>query len=413
MMDSGDTKVTRLLRWQAGQTPGPWEIVVFPTNRCNLRCRMCWQRWAEKEFGKVDYASEVDDERLLRLVDEGAEMGVREWTMVGGGEPMVRSDLVMEMCRRIRQKGMNGAIQTNGTLFKHEQLEELVDLEWDRILVSIDGPNAEINNAIRGPNSFERATSNLRFLADVKKKQGRKKPNVSIITVVTNLVHDKLDQMILLAHELDCVGVGVSDLLVQGDMCAELALDERQRAELNAHLPRAMEAARQHGIHENFGATYDAADQVLSQHEPVEGGGELANALCYEPWLTLAVLAEEGKAGPCCVFWEQKVDTIKDNTLEEVWLGPYMQDVRQKIKTRRNIPDYCKNCCSNIPMRTLELRDSLLQLQWMQDQNVGRMAMARRMAGKLIVNLRNRGLRQSIKRGREWLMIRAKTRTRN
>ena len=111
MARDGDTPLTRLHRWQAGETPGPWTITLIPTNRCNLRCEICWQRRTEADFGH-----EVQDSRLEELVDEAAAMGVREWNISGGGEPMARAGLVLSLCERIRERDMNGALQTNATL---------------------------------------------------------------------------------------------------------------------------------------------------------------------------------------------------------------------------------------------------------------------------------------------------------
>lgn len=59
-----DSPVDRLLRWEQGDTPGPWYAAIYPTNRCNLRCSICWQR----RFDSLDYSDEVPDERRLALV---------------------------------------------------------------------------------------------------------------------------------------------------------------------------------------------------------------------------------------------------------------------------------------------------------------------------------------------------------
>src|SRR5690606_8157550 len=132
-------------------------ITLFPTNKCNLPCEHCWLRWGEYDR---TYASEMPDERLLELVDEAAELGVRDWTLVGGGDPMVRGKTVIAMCRRIREHGMDGMLHTNGTLFRPGQLEELVEMDWDRVAISLDGPTAELNNTIRGY-GFEKAVANM------------------------------------------------------------------------------------------------------------------------------------------------------------------------------------------------------------------------------------------------------------
>ena len=182
-----DTKLNRLMRWRKGETPGPWQIVVFPTNRCNLKCSICWQRWVEEKWGKVDHSRELSDERLLRLVDEAAAMDVREWSIGGGGDPMVRGDLIMRMCTRIRELNMNGGIFTNGTLLTRAHLEHLVDIGWDRLDFSLDGPTAEINDAIRSKGSFERVAASMGLLDEIRNAKGKTLPIIDVHVVLTRL----------------------------------------------------------------------------------------------------------------------------------------------------------------------------------------------------------------------------------
>src|SRR6516162_5618354 len=199
-LDDRSEQLRRLLRWDSGERPGPGptKITVFPTNICNLDCVHCWQRWGD--YDKT-YRTEVPDERLLRLVDEAAEMGVRVWYFVGGGEPMGRGKLVMQMCRKIREYGMNGTLHTNGTLFRRGMLENLVDMQWSEVNVSLDGPNAEINDRIR-TGGFTKATEAVRRLSALKRTQNVRLPEIRLVVTVTNLTFDKITDFVDLAHDL-------------------------------------------------------------------------------------------------------------------------------------------------------------------------------------------------------------------
>ena len=142
-MNEVDEQVMRLLRCERKEAPAPWYITIFPTNRCNLRCGICWQR-------RFDHLhDDIPDERLLRLVDECAALDVRGWCIAGGGEPMTRPDVVLAMCERIRGHGMDGTLVTNGVAFKTSYFERLADCRWSDIAVSLDGPTEDINDAIR------------------------------------------------------------------------------------------------------------------------------------------------------------------------------------------------------------------------------------------------------------------------
>ncbi len=402
-------RADRLRQWARGETPGPWELVLFPTNRCNLRCAICWQRYVE-EIGEVDYKSELSDQRLLDLVDEAAELGVRNWRFIGGGEPLVRDELVIALCEKIRARGMNGSIQTNGTRFTPESIQTLIRIGWDLILVSLDGPTAEINDTIRSKGSFERATKNLRLFSELKRAAGVKIPYVTVNMVVTKVNWDKIEDMLRLTHELGCDELTPIPLVVQGKQCAGFDLTEEQRAELPGLVRRAEDLARQLGMPGSFYNFVFSEEMTQAQCAHPErfgivGDGRFSDAYCFEPWTVMAIKAEDGKAGPCCPFWEEKVDTLRDKSLKELWLGPYMQDIHKRILERKNLPWYCKNCCSDVPARTQRLREILESFNRPSLSEMGPLKAARFLSGRLAVNLKQRGLRQTLRRGKEWIQI--------
>lgn len=408
-MYAQDTKVTRLLRWAAGEKPGPWEITVFPTNRCNLRCKICWQRWIEAERGKVDTTSEVSDERLLRLVDEAADLGVREWSIVGGGDPMIRADLVMNMCERIVRRGMAGEVYTNGTLFKPHHLEHLVNIGWWRVSISLDGHNAEINDAVRWEGSFERATNNIRLLNELRRRRGTKLPELLLHTVVTNRNWNRLTEMVQLGYELESTSMGLSFLVpYDANIGNQFALSPEQAREFPAHLQEAIDLAQRLNIPNNFRTLLPAEEQ--RERSLFEGDGSagmermpLYHAECFEPWLSLAIIAEGGRVGPCCIYFDQDGARLGEAPLKETWEGEYLERVREATRTRTNMHPCCRGCTSCFKVRTADLRNALrAQSIWRYMTPAERV---RFLGARLARNLRERGLRQTIRRAKEWIQL--------
>lgn len=404
-----EERYERLRQWERGETPGPWELSVFPTNRCNLRCAICWQRFVE-EHGKIDYSSELPDQRLIDLVDEAAELGVRYWRFIGGGEPMLRGDLVVDLCERIRAKGMNGSIQTNGTRFTRQHIETLIRIGWDLILVSLDAPSAEVNDTIRSAGSFESATNNLRLFHELKRAAGSNNPYITLNMAVTGLNCDRLEDMVRLAHDLGCTGLVPVRLVVQGDRCAGFDLTEEQRACLPEWVRRAETLANDLGLSTSLHEFVFSAQSTQAQCEHPEqfgivGDGRFSDAYCFEPWTAMVITAEDGKAGPCCPFWEEKVDSLRDKTLKELWLGPYMQDVRQRILSRKALPPYCKYCCSDVPERTQTLRTLMVARRQPTLKEMGLLGAVRFAVPRFAANLRERGLGQTLRRGKEWIQL--------
>ena len=409
-----DIGVDRLERWRRGEKPGPREVMISPTNRCNLRCKMCWARESEEKFGKALYSAEqeLSDERLLELVDECAEMDVRSMILVGGGEPMLRHDAVMAMCERISSHGIRGAIHSNGTLFKPEDFERLIDMGWDELRVSLDGHDRATNDYLRG-SGFERATKNIRTLVELRRKRGVSRPAVSLHSVITNTNYRVLDKIVELAHELECCAAGMFFLLEANDACAALDLDEEQRKELPAYLNKATETAERFGIKHAFdtllpGELYRSRDQDFSMPSNLGGDLVILGAHCFEVWLGASVFTD-GKVGPCCVAWEERAPSLHTMSFREAWESDYFEEVRERI-TRNDVPEYCANCPTHLIARTRDMRRAAYD-RW--GKEINRSAWAAKNAAqrlnyvvnRLAANLRDRGLRETLHRGREWVKI--------
>ena len=398
-----DSRLNRLLRWEAGETPGPWEVILFPTNRCNQRCEICWQRWVEEEYGDPGEVREASDERLLQLVDEAAELGVREWSIVGGGDPMVRGKLVMELCERILGHGMSGVLHSNGTLFKRHHFEHLLRIGWPEIAVSLDGPDAAINDTIRTKGSFDKATGNLRTLADMKRERDIDTPKVGICSVITRTNFDRLDDMVRMAHDLQ-TALGFSTLLVHDDHTRPFVLTDDQRERLPERLHEIMALATELGVECNAGSLLPENQPTDMASSDMVGDGRLADSQCFEAWLSMAIIAD-GKTGPCCVFYDEQADVIHDKTLKDVWLGSQLSELRNRLRARRDVPNYCKNCASHNIARTAALRRSLQAIKetrWNEMPAHQRVAF---MAGRATASLRNLGISKTIQRAKEWARI--------
>lgn len=416
-----DTKLSRILRWRAGEQVGPWEMQVHPTNRCNLKCKICWERRAEKEIGMsiYDRTAEVSDERYLRLVDEAAELGVREWTIVGGGEPMVRDELVIAMCERIKHHGMRVNLHSNATRFRREHFERLIAAGLDYLRVSIDGPTQELNDTIRG-GGFEKAINNLRLLKELKEAAGVTHPQMTMHPVITNITYQRLTDLVELCHELGGSGVFLSHLVFEKPEEEEGAifrLDEAQTEELPKYIQAAQCRARELGMPEAFDAVLPNAfrsEKGLPQlGRTCCGDGRITDAACFETWLT-CIVHVTGKVGPCCVSYDDHADSIKELSLRDAWFGPFMQDLRRRIVTN-DLPHFCAGCPTYIDPRSENVRHALLPhippselAQWNKWTGLTAGQKAIRLAQRFQQNLRQRGLRQTLQRALEWRQIQSR-----
>ena len=391
----------RLLKWENEHHAGPWRLKVFPTYRCNIKCGICVRNWCETPRFLFD---ELPDERWLRLVDEAASLGVRILTIGGGGEPMLRASLVREMCIKAKEYGMEGALQTNGTLLDREIIESLVLAGWDCVTLSIDAPYAESNDAIRDAGVFNKTLTALEMLHEIKRKHGKEQPTVAIHMTITALNYAYLEEMVPFCLDNHVQMLSASPLLEGGMESTEYVLHSEARSNLPEIIERAIEKADAGGLPHTLNSLLmlDIASRRKSMGSPrgCQGMQNIATAHCLEPWTSLTVISS-GHASPCCFFWDEDADSLRDKTLQEVWTGPYLSSFRQQM-SNGPLPGYCRHCYYP---NTQEHRDLLEFFQ----QTAARQGASERgwriLSLKAWKSLRKYGLWASLKRYLEWRAI--------
>jgi len=310
----------------------------------------------------------------------------------------VRGDVVLEMCEKIRQHNMDGLLHTNGTLFKPKHLQSLVDMQWGRVAISLDGPTSESNNAVRGA-GFEKATRNMSKLNELKSSLGAALPAMSIHSVITNKNYDKIDELLDLASEHGCDTVNLTLLLVESDGCKPFAITDAEKETLKNNVEKAIEKADKMNIQNNF--SLFLRDEIITnstQMKPddvirVEKG--IAKSMCFEPYSSMTI-HPNGLAGPCCVYWDEEANSVKDSSLEDVWMGPYFRSLREDFMNNRP-KRYCELCPSSLYGRIEATRSEIKLAQQPSYQRIGDLL------GKGIQGLQQDGLQKTLQRGSSWV----------
>ncbi len=299
---------------------------------------MCW-----RQGYPVNTADELPDDRILRLIDEAAELNVREITISGHGEPTLRAKLVMEACRRIRGHGITGIIHGNGTLYTLEQIEELVGMGWSAVTMSIEGPNPEIGNRIRGKAAFERATEAMRLFSAAKQKMGSAVPYLQIFTTLNSINYRYLPDMVNLAHDIGANALGTGYVL--GGHCKEIHMAAEHMNEMPGLIAEARSRAAALGIQahlEPLETNWQSPTRDSLWRLIFGAPRGLSTAMCFEPWCTLQVRTN-GMVGPCCAAYGDGAPSVRDASLRDLWYGPYFTHVRERIAANKPMP-FCDAC---------------------------------------------------------------------
>ncbi len=158
-----------------------WEL----TYACNLACVHCLS-----SSGRRD-PRELSTAECKRVIDELEAMQVF-YVNVGGGEPTVRKDF-WELLDYANEHHVGVKFSTNGSRIDEAAAAHLAASDYVDVQVSIDGADAAVNDAIRGPGSYAMALAALERLAAA----GFQRPKISV--VVTRHNAGQLDELKVIA----------------------------------------------------------------------------------------------------------------------------------------------------------------------------------------------------------------------
>lgn len=170
------------------------QINLKITNACNLRCATCAQ-WGPSGYMIGQPTSVVRETVPLpvyqRMVEEIAP--IRPWIYIWGGEPFLYPGLV-PLLRTMKEKGLIGSVVTNG-FFLSQHAEELVEIGWDSLALSLDGTR-ELHDEIRGiPGTFDRLMEAVANIQEIKRRRGKSKPHITLVTTVSGKNAGHLDEI--------------------------------------------------------------------------------------------------------------------------------------------------------------------------------------------------------------------------
>src|ERR1700747_1324945 len=131
-----------------------WEV----TKGCNLRCIHCRATATE-----LSSPTDLPTRTALNIIDQIAA-AANPILVLSGGEPLYRSG-IFQLARSSTDKGLAGALATNGTLVTKDVARMIVDAGVRRVSISLDGADALTHDSFRGiPGAFEAAVRGLQNL---------------------------------------------------------------------------------------------------------------------------------------------------------------------------------------------------------------------------------------------------------
>lgn len=303
----------------------PLYIRIKPTNRCNHNCNYCHYRNAYLDLDQYAPNDEIPREKMLQIVQDMEEMGVKAVTFSGGGEPLLYP-YIEETMQEILNKGIDLSIITNGSLLKGKKADILAHAKWVRI--SIESCNDEAYCRIRGlkNGAFKALCDNIESFAKIKNNNCE----LGINVVVNNENYKEIRQIADLMKSLGANHVKFAPLCTNDTW----EYHKEFKDKVSADLKRAQEELTDEKFRIIDLYTGDFADSVIFERQYSKC--PIKEFVC--------VIAANAKVYYChdkAYLSDGIVCDLADRSFKEAW---YSEEVTRKFE-EFNAKKCCKQHC--------------------------------------------------------------------
>jgi len=163
-------------------------LYLHVTTRCNLSCLQCYV-----DCGRKTGARDIPVKKALSLIDELVACRGSSVT-ISGGEPLMHPDI--RIILNHAAGNLKIRLLTNGTKIDRDMARFLADRDID-IQISIDGPDALLNDSIRGKGTYDK----ILFAVNLLQSAGLGSRLIFCTTIMEQNLH-RLNDIIALAARL-------------------------------------------------------------------------------------------------------------------------------------------------------------------------------------------------------------------
>jgi radical SAM protein with 4Fe4S-binding SPASM domain len=306
------------------------------TEKCNLRCRHCYQEGGQvREIPFAAIKAAVDEvSQMLHAWQEAYGIQFSPSFNVTGGEPFLRKDF-FTILEKMMGAGFACYVLSNGTLIDKKTARKLADVGAKGVQVSLEGPE-EIHEAIRGEGSFAPALQGIRNLLAAGVP-------VSVNTTLSRLNGRYFLDLADLAVSMGVSRIGFSRLVPSGQGQGLMG-QMLEPAEVRRLYERVLSLKLQ-GFEIVSG---DPVAAQMGQPAPAPGEAPFPSGGCAAGVAGLTIMAD-GTVTPCRRL-PIPLGQIGRDSLREIWaVSPVLEALRDKSRYRGRCGScarwsHCRGC---------------------------------------------------------------------
>ena len=336
----------------ARKPPGPvviWNLI----RRCNLTCKHCYTISAD-----IDFKGELTTAEAYAVLNDLQAFRVPA-LILSGGEPLMRPD-IFELSRRAKELGIYTGLSTNGTLITEANIDEIADVGYDYVGISIDGLQATHDSIRQRKGAFRESMHAVKLC----KEKGIK---VGLRFTLTRENYQQFGDILALINEHDIDKFYLSHLNYGGrgkrhskqDAWYQMTRDAMSR--LFDHCRQEIEA----GVEREYVTGNNDADGPFLlrwaernfPHEAEALRQRLVNWGGNASGEHIANIDNLGNVHPDTFWWDHHLGNVRHQPFSSIWRDPrdpLMEGFRQRprpVKGRCSACHYLSICNGNTRVR--------------------------------------------------------------
>lgn len=288
------------------------------TERCNLKCKHCYQEGGNfRELSLVEIYRAIEEiTDMLQAWHDDYDLDFSPSFNVTGGEPFLRSGF-FDILDRLVQTGFEIYILSNGTCITLDMAQKIRDLGVHGVQISLEGPEA-IHEQVRGRGSFAPALQGVRNLLQAGVK-------VSLNATISRMNAGYFQEMVALARALGVPRLGFSRLVPSGrgkDLLADMLTRDETKRFYESILSMQVEGL-EITTGDPMAAQLNSPAPADDENSTFPAGG------CAAGVSGLTILAD-GTVTPCRRL-PIALGKVGENPLREIWAtSPVLEQLRTK-----------------------------------------------------------------------------------
>jgi len=262
----------------------PYELIIDPTNKCQLRCPLCFTGMGASGREKGAMKFSLFKEIIDAFSPFAFHVYLHNW-----GEPLLFGD-ICAFIKYAHEAKMGVTVSSNFSFLLDEaKIRNIIHSKLDVLIVSLDGASPEVYSKYRVGGDYNQVIDNIKLFVKIKNEMGSKVPVVKLQYLVMKHNAHQVAEAKNLAKKLGADSVVITE----------------------AYLP--------HGQSDKeLSAKWLPPQGIAKRSYWPDKSDDLKNG-CWWLWRTM-VINWDGTVSPCCYVDDHKTDFGRFNKdIMKIW----------------------------------------------------------------------------------------------